>query len=243
MGLVFDAHNEFGRLLDEKLFKRALAQRCAAAGIAPVEQEVRIRVTHESFVKDYYLDFLMAHGYLLEGKSAEILAPSHRTQTLNYALLADIKHAKLVNFRPDRVEHEFVSTTLDQTARRQFRVEERNWSEVSLQCRWLREKLTALLADWGAFLEVSLYRDAIIYFLGGAVVACPPVEILDDDTVLGCQNFCLLTSETAFACTALTHAQDRMDKHLRRLLAHTRLKAVQWANFNHATLELTTLTR
>lgn len=243
MGMVFDVHNEFGRLLDEKLFKRALAQRCVRAGLGSVEREVHVRVTHDSFTKDYYMDLLIASGYLMEGKAAETIAPSHRAQTLHYALLAGIRHAKLVNFRPERVQHEFISTTLSHDARRNFRVEDRHWREFSPQCGWLRERLTALLADWGAFLEVSLYRDAIIHFLGGAMVACPPVEILDGDTVLGRQNFCLLTPDTALACTALTQAQDSMGKHLRRLLAHTRWKAVQWANLNHATLELVTLTK
>ena len=58
MGVVFAVHNEFGRLLEEDLYKREIAARCVAMGIQPVEREVWIRVSHQSFTKDYYLDLL-----------------------------------------------------------------------------------------------------------------------------------------------------------------------------------------
>jgi len=45
MGVVFAVHNEFGRLLDEDLYKREIAARCVAMGIQPVEREVWIRVS------------------------------------------------------------------------------------------------------------------------------------------------------------------------------------------------------
>jgi hypothetical protein len=32
MRVVFDIHNEFGRLLDEDLYKREISARCAAGG-------------------------------------------------------------------------------------------------------------------------------------------------------------------------------------------------------------------
>src|SRR6266478_1879052 len=73
MGVVFEVHNEFGRLLDEDLYKCEIAARCVAMGLQPAEREVRIRVTHESFSKDYFMDFLFCHGFMLEGKAAERL--------------------------------------------------------------------------------------------------------------------------------------------------------------------------
>jgi len=62
MGVVFDVHNEFGRLLDEDLYKAEIAARCADLGILPAEREVRIRVSHQSFVKDYFMDCSFATG-------------------------------------------------------------------------------------------------------------------------------------------------------------------------------------
>lgn len=44
LGIAFDVHNEFGRLLDESIYKRAIALRCAAADILPARQEVQITV-------------------------------------------------------------------------------------------------------------------------------------------------------------------------------------------------------
>src|SRR6266436_5171698 len=68
MRVVFDVHNEFGRLFDEHLYKCEIAARCAAIGLQPAEREVRIRVSHDGFIKDYFMDLLFCHGFMLEGK-------------------------------------------------------------------------------------------------------------------------------------------------------------------------------
>ena len=60
MGVVFQVHNDFGRLLDEDLYKCEIATRCATLGLHPAVREVRIRVRHESFIKDYFTDVLFA---------------------------------------------------------------------------------------------------------------------------------------------------------------------------------------
>ena len=168
MGVVFAVHNEFGRLLDEDLYKREIAARCVAMGIQPVEREVRIRVSHQSFAKDYYLDLLFCSGLMLEGKAAERLVAAHRSQSLNYLFLAGLKHGPLVNFRTERLQHEFVSTTLTPEERRRFSVVEGEWVEMNPASRQFKAKTVELLDDWGAFLDVNLYREALVHFLGGA---------------------------------------------------------------------------
>lgn len=55
LGLAFDIHNEFGRLMDEVVYKTELATRCLAAGMKVV-REARARVTHGGFLKDYFID-------------------------------------------------------------------------------------------------------------------------------------------------------------------------------------------
>jgi GxxExxY protein len=107
MRIVFDVHNEFGRLLDENLYKHEVAARCTAIGLEPAEREVRVRISHGSFFKDYWMDLLICRGYMLEGKVAERLVAAHRAQSLNYMLLAGMRHGRLVNFRTERVEHEW----------------------------------------------------------------------------------------------------------------------------------------
>jgi hypothetical protein len=46
----------------------------------------------------------------------------------------------------------------------------------------------------------------------------------------------------AFRITAVTEGQQHIESHLRRLLALTNLKAIQWINLNHAQIEFTTIT-
>src|SRR5664279_5317794 len=97
MGVVFEVHNEFGRLLDEDLYKSEIAACCVALGLHPTEREVRIRVRHESFIKDYFMDLLFCGSFMLETKTAERLVAANRAQALNYLLLAGLKHGRLVN--------------------------------------------------------------------------------------------------------------------------------------------------
>jgi GxxExxY protein len=201
MRAVFDIHNEFGRLLDEDLYKREIAARCAGIGILPAEREVQIRVTHQSFIKDYFMDLLFCHGFMLEGKAAERLVATHRGQSLNYLLLAGLKHGCLVNFRTDRVQHEFISTTLTLEERRRFRVEESDWVELNAESRQLKLKAIELLEDGGAFLDVNLYREALVHFAGGPLKVCQAVEVFSGPRQLGAQNLNLLNEHTGFAVT------------------------------------------
>jgi GxxExxY protein len=242
MAIVFDLHNEFGRLLDENLYKNALVLRCAQSGIEPAEREVAIRVTHGTFLKDYSMDLLFARGMMLEAKTAETITRGHRAQSLNYLFVAGMKHGRLVNLRPERVEHEFVSTTLDPAQRKQFVVADTEWREPNAPCAALKTKLIELLRDWGAFLEVRLYRDALVHFLNGSPASPTDVEIRDGPNLLGRQPMHLLAKDTALSCTAITRGIEQMGEHQRRMLAHTALRYVQWENMNHARIELRTPT-
>ena len=240
---VFDIHNEFGRLLDEDLYKYELAARCAAIGILPAEREVQIRVTHQTFLKDYFMDLLFCHGFMLEGKAAERLVATHRAQSLNYLLLAGLRHGCLVNFRTERVQREFVSTTLSLEERRRIRVEEADWVEMNAESRQLKNKAIEILADWGAFLDVNLYREALVHFAGGSLKVCQAVEVFSGPRQLGAQNLNLLNESTGFAVTAKAQGAGAMRDHLERLLHHTRLKVVQWINLNRHVVEFTTLSK
>ncbi len=241
LGVVFEVHNEFGRLLGEDLYKCEIAARCVALGLDPAEREVRIHVRHESFTKDYFMDLLFCHRLMLEAKAAEKLVPAHRAQALNYLLLAGLNHGRLVNLRAERVEHEFVSTTLTPEERRRLQVADSDWVEMNTESRQLRAKTMELLADWGAFLDVNLYREALIHLLGGPNVVCRAVEIFSGSRRLGAQNLNLLTEDTAFALTAKPADTGAIRDHLMRLLRHTRLKAIQWINLNRHLVEFTTL--
>jgi GxxExxY protein len=243
MGVVFEVHNEFGRLLEEELFKREIAARCAEIGIQPVEREVRIRVTHQDFAKDYSMDLLFCHGMMLEAKAAEALAPAHRNQTLNYLFLSGMSHARLVNLRTELVQYEFVSTRLTPELRHRFTVVDQEWEAVNEKSKWLHAKLFELLSDWGAFLDGGLYRDALIHFLGGMASVNKPVEVFSGSRCLGVQKLNLLDEQTAFALTTLQSDSEPMRENLERLLRHTHLEFVQWINFNRHQIECVTLSK
>ena len=241
LGVVFEVQNDFGRFLDEELAKREIATRCAEIGIAPVEREVRIRLTHGHFVKDYFMDLLLASGLMVEAKAREDNTPAHRAQALNYLLLAGMQHGTLVNLRTNRVEHEFVSTRLTPQLRRHFRMADDLWQSINPESAALKHKMLELLQDWGAFLEVPLYREALTFCLGGPTVVDRPVEVFSGERRLGTQTLHLLTPDTAFALSAVTEAPADYGRHLARFLAHTHLRHLQWINLNHDVIELQTL--
>ena len=101
---VFAIHNEFGRFFDELIYKRELASRMNG-----VELEVPIIVTYESFAKTYRADVLVNAAGLFEFKAASGIHSVHRGQMLNYLLLLNLAHGKVINIRPQRVQHEFVN--------------------------------------------------------------------------------------------------------------------------------------
>ena len=241
--IIFDVHNEFGRFLDESLYKNEIAARWVEPGYGIAEREVQINVSHKTFRRSYFMDTLFNHGLLLEAKVAERLISRDRSQGLNYMFLTEIKHSLLANLRPERVEHEFLSTTLTSAERRRFSLVDMGWRAVNEESGRLREELRDLLADWGAFLDVNLYRDAMAHLVGGGERGVGTVPVYSGERLLGNQTVHYLTQDTAFAFTALPRNRESMEEHQRRFLKHTPLKFIQWVNFNRHNIEFTTLTK
>ena len=133
MRIVFDVHNEFGRLLDESLYKSEIAARWIAAGFGTAEREARISVTHDTFRKDYSMDLLFNRGLMLEAKAAETLLGAHRAQGLNYLFLTGMNHGRLANFRQEKVEHEFLSTRLTPEKRHRIAIHDSNFKIVNAE--------------------------------------------------------------------------------------------------------------
>jgi GxxExxY protein len=242
MGITFKIHNQFGRLLDELLYKREIAARCAQAGV-PTERELRVWVKHGSFTKEYAIDLVFSHGVIYEAKAVEWLAPAHEAQTLNYVLLTGTHHAKLINLRPERVQWRFVSTRLTPEARKRVTIDGAAWREVNLGSRQLKQTMLELLDDWGAFLECNLYRDALTHFLGGEAAVVRRIPVYSDERVIGEQEVHLVCDDTAFAVSAVTESTDGMRTHLGRFLVHTPLQHLQWINLNHHRIEFVTLSK
>ena len=225
MQVVFGVHNEMGCLFDERIYQHAIMQRIGGSRI-----EVPLEASFESFSKKYYLDLLAGDGAIFELKAAASFVDRHRAQLLNYLLMAELPHGKLVNFRGDVVEHEFVNATLTYKDRIAFQVDDKNYVEIESNGRRIKDLLVAILRDWGTCLDIALYQEALIHFLGGQEQVMQPVGISVRGVRVGQQSLGLISPAASVCISALNDGQDRYETQLRRFLKHTTLNAVQWVN-------------
>jgi hypothetical protein len=145
--------------------------------------------------------------------------------------------------RLDDVKKRYISATLDSAERRRIVVCDDEWRPVNESSQQLRRIFLELLADWGAFLQTWLYREAIIHFFGGSSVVLRRVTIYDSNTALGTHEMCLIAEDTALALTAIKDGRAQMKDHLQRCLAHTKLTCIQWINMDNHNIEFQTLER
>ncbi|MBI3821861.1 MAG: GxxExxY protein [Planctomycetes bacterium] len=241
-GIAFEIHNEFGRYLEERLYQRELTSRCRDTGMI-VEPEVKITASFADFSKDYFTDHLVENGVILETKAASAFTQTHQGQLLNYLFLCGLHHGTLLNFRTERVQHQFVSTRLTTARRRQFDLDVTHWEPLSSSCRQLQDILSQLLTEWGAFLDPVLYRDACTHFLGGETRVCKDVAVHSQGKPIGTQKMHMLTEDIAFSITASTHRPETVFEHQHRFLEHTPLRALQWINLNHHSIDFKTITK
>ncbi len=240
---VFACHNELGRLCDEVIYQNYLKARLAAGGLGVVRTEVPLTATHDTFRKTYYLDLVVGDAARYELKTAAALLGEHTMQILNCVMLLGLNVGKLVNLRPALVESRFANTTLTQAARRQVTFNVARWQPLSPACDELRNRFAALLADWGAFLDLALYEEALTHFCGGEARVVARVPLTRAGLELGTQRCHLLAADVAFRITAHTDHLGRAEAQLRRFLALTPLRAIQWLNLNHRDASHITLTK
>jgi GxxExxY protein len=236
MDHVFAIHTEFGRFFDERIYKQELAARMAGVSL-----EVPITVGLGAFSKVYHLDAVVGSGGLFEFKCADEIHPRHRGQTLNYLLLADLEHARLVNVRPEKVQHEFVNRTHRLVDLRSPRVTDLNWNSTTPGAAKIRDLVMAMLSDWGTGLELPLYEEALTFFLGGVDIVDVAVPVSGSSGILGDQRMRLAMPDTAFKLTALSDNNETFPQHAQRLLAHTPLKAIHWINIACQHVTFTTI--
>jgi GxxExxY protein len=169
---VFAIHSEFGRFFDELIYKRELVSRMKG-----VELEVPILVTYDGFVKTYRADVLVNGVGLFEFKAASEIHSVHRGQTLNYLLLLNLAHSKVINIRPQRVQHEFVNCPNQLSELRNPVVVDQRWNIAIAGAANFRDIIMSLITDWGAGLETALYEEAVTHFIGGETNVVLPVKV------------------------------------------------------------------
>ena len=242
MGHAYASQNELGRLCDECAYEADLKARLLADGFRSVQTQVPVTVTHRDFSKTYRLD-LITDDALYELKTDAALVGEHETQLFNYLFLLGIQRGKLLNFRPLKVQGKIIATSLTHAERRRCATTTEHWNDLTPACGVLRQTMLDLLQDWGAFLSAGLYQEALIYLLGGESNIERRIGLHRDGLDLGGQRMFIHSPGVAFRVTGFTEGQSHLESHLRRLLALTELKAIQWINLNHAQIEFTTLTK
>lgn len=243
MRLVFSMQRQLGRLWNEKIYQNELAYRCQEAGFSRVETEVPIQVSHQDFRKIFYVDLVLNDAVIYEVKVVKALTGEHHQQTLNYLFLLGLQHGKLINLRPPSVESRFVSTRLTLENRYDYEIDDQSWEELDEDSQWLKQIMISLLKEWGAFLDTTLFYDAIKHFRGGEENVVKKIMVRDGSHILGTQKVHLLNSEIAFKISSMTKDEQYYENHLRRLVHYTSLKALQWINFNHDRIVFKTIIR
>ncbi|WP_372845757.1 GxxExxY protein [Pontiella sp.] len=239
MRIAFDIHNDLGRFYDEKIYQAELERRCSKAGIETT-REFQIKLIHKDYTKPLFIDLLLNKGTVYELKTMKSIVDPNRIQTLNYLYATDTQHGKLMNFRPKSVEHEFVSTQLNHSKRRNIEVHDPAWAKTCYTEK-LRHLVIDLLYDWGAFFDTDIYLDALCHFLGGKEKVLRKISIKSGDVTLGTQTIPLLTEDHAFCLTSVSKDIPAYKKHLARFLKHAQLEALHWVNLNRSSIGFTSL--
>jgi GxxExxY protein len=230
-GMAYQVHNELGRYLDEVLYQVAMEQSMLAHGFSVV-REMKMTLTLETFSKDFYADFILNQGVIVETKTVDTLTSAHKAHVLNYLYASGLHHASLINLRADRVQRVFVSTTYTREERQQITCDTIKWEPITQGCEILKSTLELALRDWGSRLDPSIYRDVITHFLGGVSCVVKEVEVCSNHGILGHQKVHMLSDDVAFSITTAVRHPELFLEHQQRFLQHTRLRAIQWVNLN-----------
>lgn len=227
MSHAFASQNAIGRLADEIVYHRDLENRLKDAGFQ-VQREVAVTIHFDCFQKRFCLDLLVAGEAIYELKAVPALTDWHQAQLLNYLLMLDLAHGKLLNFKSPKVDSRFVNNSNSLSKRQAFAVS----ADSHCGCHAFRELVINLLRDWGTGLSIGLYQQALLQLLGGDDKVLRSIPMKRDRCDLGQQRFAMIDDESAFRITAFSDATNEYTRQLRKLLAHSVLKRVEWVNIS-----------
>ncbi len=231
---AFASQNELGRLCDEQVYQNDIALRLRDAGLGPIETEVPVTVCLRDFNKSYFLDLVVQNSFICELKASGTLKKQYDAQLLNYLILTDQKHGKLINLRPAKVEYRTVNAVVPQEARFDYNIDGCRFLPRTARCEQLLVLLREILAAWGAYLDSHLYEDALIYFLGGESQVLKRLPLSRKGHFLGTQLLTLLSENIAFKITSLPSITlPTYEAHMQRLIELTPFEAIHWINLHH----------
>ncbi len=222
MAEIFRQRRELGRLFSENVYRQALK-----ATLNNIETEVEIKVSLHGFCKSYFIDIVASSGALFELKAVESLHQRHRKQLLHYLFLTGLKHGKLVNVRPEIVEHEFINTSLTNAARRAFSIQDSEWTASQGFGPPEKALMIEIVADWGIGLERTLYEEALFHFLGIGENSTSNVDVILDGQIITSQPTALCSPGTALKITAFEDNTAVYESALTQFLSKTSLGTIQ----------------
>lgn len=226
IGHAMELHNSMGRFFDEPVYQNALLARLGSRAAT----EVYLHFSHDDFRTSCRIDFLVDGGAIFELKAVADLHDQHRRQLIQYLMLTELRHGKLVNFRQEQLQHEFVNCAITTEQRRDYEVRDDGWNCDAPGCAEFQDYVVDLIHDWGTGLDVHLYEQAIVHRYGGREQVERAVDVLRDGRVIG-QHLCRLIAPTnTFKITTLRKDLPAYESNLRRFLDHTNLERVFWAN-------------
>lgn len=226
MGVAFNLHNEMGNLWDESEYRHELAQCCTELGL-DAHEEVAISLSRNGFSKKYFIDLLI-NGGVYELKTTSGITAGNEAQTLNYLFLTNTRHGKTINFRQDSLTWRFVSTTLTTKQRKEFSIKTSEWNPTEKQGQDLLTCTHELLQDWGAYLSINLYKEALCFHMG------TPIE---NDK----QRFIPISNNVLLYVSGLSAGQDTLRNNLQKYLKRSNFSELFWINFNQNSAELSSL--
>ena len=104
IGAAMNVHNALGRGFTEKVYQESLAIEFQEKGI-PFQREVEIHAVYKgnTLSATFIPDFICYDKIIVELKAVQELDDMHRAQALNYAKVAGMKMALLINFGESRL--------------------------------------------------------------------------------------------------------------------------------------------
>lgn len=226
MGLAFGIHNEMGNLWNEHEYRKELGSRCRFAGM-DASEEVPVTIELNGFRKTYFIDLLI-NGAVYELKTASGINDHHEAQLLNYLFLTNTKHGKIINFRPDSLQWRFVSTSIHQDIRRAYAIDTTAYHPIHDLEQDVLKTMEDLLSNWGSFLSIHLYQEALCHFL---------------QLPSGQENerFFQASPSVSIHISSLADRRNNLGTNLKKYLNRSAFETLLWINFNHHTIEFTSL--
>ena len=236
MEQVFAIHNEFGRFFDERTYKRELAARMPG-----VELEVGVELRHGDFCKMLYADAIVNSGGLFEFKAVDELNAKHRAQCMQYLILFGLEHGKLINVRPEKVKHEFVNYMPSDCNLKNPIIQCEHWDSHQDGADAFRDILVSVIRDWGSGLLLYIYEEALTHLLGGEALVTAEIPVYGTCGLLSTLRMRTVAPNIAFKITAFGQSKSSFVAHARKLIQHTSLQTILWANIGRDEIHFMTI--